>query len=261
MRPALDGRAPGRTGRCPDAGEFPTVADMGADRKRDFRLGAGKLFIGPRQHKKLTPMPKNPSIKFLRAALCARQSRAAERDARDEDRMSEEIILACLLRDCVLSLMADHGWWGAQLFEPTFPESRRSRFAITDAALLRRLGRRLRISDQYRIFGKDYAAAASKPPTVAEEPQVVHGPRLVTVNDLYAFDPKPSVIRPFTDIIGRLQVAEGRPRQRQQRARTCGARWRIRISRCATMSSRPCSARAWPWFPPAIQACDTRVCK
>jgi hypothetical protein len=43
--------------------------------------------------------------------------------------MSEEVILACLLHDCVLSLIKpDHGWWGAQLFEPYIPE--KSAFAI-----------------------------------------------------------------------------------------------------------------------------------
>lgn len=37
--------------------------------------------------------------------------------------MSEEIVLACLLHDVVQTLIkTDHGWWGAQMFEPYDPE-------------------------------------------------------------------------------------------------------------------------------------------
>jgi len=43
--------------------------------------------------------------------------------------MSEEIVLACLLHDTVNNLIKpDHGWWGAQLYEPYLPE--KSTFAI-----------------------------------------------------------------------------------------------------------------------------------
>ncbi len=59
-------------------------------------------------------------------------------------------------------------------------------------------------------------------------------PRLVTVNDLYAFDPNAKVsIDPFEDIIGRhFKSAEGRAwGTTTARARTCGGRSRIRISR------------------------------
>jgi hypothetical protein len=61
--------------------------------------------------------------------------------------------------------------------------------------------------DQYfRIFGEDY-----KPPMHIEATYKMlknhkwyMEPRLVTVNDLYAFDPNAKVsIDPFTDIIGR----------------------------------------------------------
>ena len=37
--------------------------------------------------------------------------------------MDEEIIFACLIHDVVLNLVKpDHGWWGAQLFEPYVSE-------------------------------------------------------------------------------------------------------------------------------------------
>ena len=59
-------------------------------------------------------------------------------------------------------------------------------------------------------------------------------PRLVTVNDLYAFDPNAKVsIDPFQDIIGRhFKRRRKASATTTARARTCGARWRIRISRC-----------------------------
>ena len=58
----------------------------------------------------------------------------------------------------------------------------------------------------YNIFGKDYAP----PPHIEATYKMVRNhkwylePRLVTVNDLYAFDPKAKVsIDPFIDIVGR----------------------------------------------------------
>ena len=46
--------------------------------------------------------------------------------------MDEEVILACLLHDTVLTMLGvDHGWWGAQLYEPTCRSGRRSPLATT----------------------------------------------------------------------------------------------------------------------------------
>jgi len=153
--------------------------------------------------------------------------------------MSEEIILACLLHDCVLSLIKpDHGWWGAQLFEPYIPE--KSAFAIRYHQTLRFLRRRptramsTRISTT-GIFGHDY----QPPQYIADTYKMLKNhkwymePRLVTVNDLYAFDPNAKVsIEPFQDIIGRhfKQPKEGLGYDTAQ-ARTCGVRWLGRITR------------------------------
>ena len=85
--------------------------------------------------------------------------------------MSEEIILACLLHDCVLALIKpDHGWWGAQLFEPYIPEkSRRSRSAITRrCASIADEEAGYEYPDQYyRIFGNDY----TPPPHIEDDLQ------------------------------------------------------------------------------------------
>ena len=123
--------------------------------------------------------------------------------------MSEEVILACLLHDVVQALIkVDHGWWGAQLFEPYIPE--KSTFAIRYHQALRFYpdsDAGYEYPDQYlRIFGHDY----TPPEHIEATYKMVRNhkwymePRLVTVNDLYAFDPNAKVsLDPFTDIIGR----------------------------------------------------------
>jgi hypothetical protein len=123
--------------------------------------------------------------------------------------MSEEIVLACLLHDTVHALIkVDHGWWGAQLYEPYV--SPKVTFAI-------RYHQALRFYPDteagyeypemyYNMFGVDY----EPPPHVAaaykfarKHKWYMHS-RLVTVNDLYAFDRNAVVtIDPFIDIIGR----------------------------------------------------------
>ena len=73
--------------------------------------------------------------------------------------MSEEIILACLLHDCVLSLIKpDHGWWGASSSSRTFRRRARSRFAITRrcASTPTTMPVRNIRTRYYRIFGHDY---------------------------------------------------------------------------------------------------------
>ena len=123
--------------------------------------------------------------------------------------MKEEIILACLLHDVVQEIIrTDHGWWGAQLFEPYVPE--KVSFAIRYHQALRyypdpSVG--YEYPDLYRqLFGADYVP----PPYIEATYQMVRkhpwymDARLVTVNDLYAFDPNAVVsIEPFIDIIGR----------------------------------------------------------
>src|SRR2546425_117837 len=195
-----------------DAKKFPTVAESEAQFKtRTYRRGAGSLFPSNRGNvKKLEPMPPNPTLQDffrLRFAPANHVLQSATRALKTG--MSEEVILACLLHDCVLSLIKpDHGWWGAQLFEPYIPE--KSAFAIRYHQTLRfypdpEAG--YEYPDQYyRIFGHDY----QPPQYIADTYKWLKNhkwymePRLVTVNDLYAFDPNAKVsIEPFMDIVGR----------------------------------------------------------
>jgi len=191
---------------------FPTVAEIEAQiETRNFRRGAGGLFTSTRGNvKKLPPMPDKPTLKDffeLRFNPANHVLQSATRAMKTG--MSEEVILACLLHDCVLSLIKpDHGWWGAQLFEPYIPE--KSAFAIRYHQTLRFFPDEdagYEYPDQYyRIFGHDY----TPPQYIQDTYKMLKNhkwymePRLVTVNDLYAFDPNAKVsIEPFEDIIGR----------------------------------------------------------
>ncbi|HYM24654.1 MAG TPA: hypothetical protein VEU08_15660 [Vicinamibacterales bacterium] len=191
---------------------FPTVADIEAQiETRPFRRGAGSVFVSNRGNvKKIEPMPDKPTLEdFFRLRFAPANHVLQSATRAMKTGMSEEIILACLLHDCVLSLIKpDHGWWGAQLFEPYIPE--KSAFAIRYHQTLRFFPDEeagYEYPDQYyRIFGKDYT-----PPKYIQDTykwlknhKWYMEPRLVTVNDLYAFDPNAKVsIDPFLDIVGR----------------------------------------------------------
>ncbi len=192
---------------------YPTVASLEAEiETRGNRRGVGSLFVGRAGGKvaKLKPMPARPTLKDffeLRFAPANHVLQSATRALKTG--MSEEVILACLLHDTVQTLIkVDHGWWGAQLFEPYIPA--KSTFAIRYHQALRFYADSANGYEYpelyYRTFGVDY-----QPPQYIEATyKMVRNhkwylePRLVTVNDLYAFDPNAVVsIDPFIDIIGR----------------------------------------------------------
>jgi hypothetical protein len=123
--------------------------------------------------------------------------------------LPEDIALACLLHDLAQTLMkADHGWWAAQLFEPYV--SSKVAFAIRYHQALR-FYPDASVGYEYPklynlIFGTDY----TPPPYIeaaynyCRKHKWYMAARLLTVNDLYSFDPN-HVVEPekFTDIIGR----------------------------------------------------------
>jgi hypothetical protein len=192
---------------------YPTVAELEAQiTTRTSRRGTGSLFVasGGRNVPKLPPMPAKPTLKdffelrFGTANHCLQSATRALKTG-----MTEEIILACLLHDVVQSLVkVDHGWWGAQLFEPYVSE--KTTFAIRYHQALRFYPDTAAGYEYpalyYQMFGKDY-----EPPKYIEDTykwvrnhKWYMEPRLVTVNDLYAFDANAKVtLDPFIDIIGR----------------------------------------------------------
>jgi hypothetical protein len=118
-------------------------------------------------------------------------------------------VLACLLHDAAQALIkTDHGWWGAQLFEPYVSE--RVAFAIKYHQALRfypdaDVGYEYPES-YYQTFGVDYVPMPHVQAAYeyARNHKWYMDARLVTTNDLYSFDPNVKVsIDEFEDVIGR----------------------------------------------------------
>ena len=205
-----------------DALEHHMIASLDAETTANgpkVRLGTGLLFGGPlpdgkadAELKKLEPMPEKPTLvdffKYRFAPATAKHVLQSATDAMKKGE-KEELILACLLHDVVLNLIkVDHGWWGAQMMEPYVSE--KISWGIRYHQALRfypdpSVG--YEYPEQYnQIFGKDYVP----PPYVKQAYEYARNhksymdARMITVHDLYAFDPAMKVsIDPFIDIIGR----------------------------------------------------------
>ena len=196
--------------------KFPTAAEIEARIAGSAnRRGVGNLFVGGnnRPIERLAPMPAKPTLmdffnlRFKQAGAYNHVLQSATRAMKTG--MTEEVIFACLLHDVVQALIkVDHGWWGAQLFEPYVPE--KTSFGVRYHQALRFYAddaNGYEYPDLYRrTFGVDY-----KPePYIEDTYKMIRKhkwyiePRMVTVNDLYAFDPNAVVtMDPFVDIIGR----------------------------------------------------------
>jgi hypothetical protein len=198
----------------PSAGQaFPTVAEIEAQiDTRPTRKGVGNLFASAGGNvKRLPPLPERPTLldyyrlRFTNTANHCLQS--ANRAVKNG--MPEEIVLACLLHDTVLEMIkVDHGWWGAQLYEPYV--SPKVAYAIRYHQALRFYPDEengYRYPDlYYRMFGSDYRPEPYIEATYREvrKHKWYMAARLVTVNDLYAFEPNVNpTLDQFTDIVGR----------------------------------------------------------
>jgi hypothetical protein len=191
----------------------PTVAELEAQiPTRTYRRGAGKLFAAEKGNVSLLPpLPEKPTlVDFIRLRFqgtsehCLQSARLARAKNADED-----MVLACLIHDLSLNLMrTEHGFWGAQLFAPYVSE--KVTFAIRHHATLRFFADKdagYEYPELYRtMFGSDYVP----PEHQQEEYRSVRkhrwygAARLVTVNDLYAFEPNVKVsLDDFQDVIGR----------------------------------------------------------
>jgi hypothetical protein len=198
------------------APRYPTMAEIEEqNRKRTgVRRGAGNVFNATGRDGNprglLPPMSNRPTlVEFFEKRFAPANHVLQSATRALKTGMPEEVILGCLLHDVVHALVkVDHGWWGAQLFEPYVPE--KTTYAIRYHQTLRfypdeKFG--YEYPESYlRTFGEDY-----KPePYLEHTYQMVRNhrwyeyPRLVTVNDLYSFDPNQKVtIDPFVDLIGR----------------------------------------------------------
>jgi hypothetical protein len=160
---------------------------------------------------RLSRMPERPTLfdffkhRFGSATHMLQSARLAQKNG-----ASEKIVLACLIHDIgnIGFIRADHGYWAAQLIEPYVDEE--VAFAVRYHQVLR-----FYADEEYgytypqsyiRLFGADFKPA----PYVEREHQYARkhkyyaAARLLTVNDLYAFDPNLQVeLEEFTDIVGR----------------------------------------------------------
>ena len=127
-----------------------------------------------------------------------------------DDGHDEKIVLACLLHDIANGCLirADHGYWGAQLIAPYVSEE--IAWAVQKHQALRYFADEsvgYAYPEMYlKFFGPDY-----KPePYIVEEYNRARNhkwymtSRLITLNDIYSFDPNAKVnLDDFVDIIGR----------------------------------------------------------
>ena len=196
------------------ATKYPTAAeleDQNADLSRPHRSGAGHLFAQrDGTLRKLEKMPDKPTlVDFFQYRFAPANHVLQSANRALKTGMREEVVLACLLHDVVLNLIRpDHGWWGSQLVEPYVPE-------ITTFAIRYHQTLRFYADTEYgyeypelyfRLFGEDYVPEPYLERTYKwlKNHEWYEHPRLVTVNDLYSFDPNAVVsIDPFVDIIGR----------------------------------------------------------
>ncbi len=122
----------------------------------------------------------------------------------------EKTVLCCLVHDISVYgfIRPDHGYWGAQLLEPYIDEE--SVWAIRNHQALRFYADEeagYKYPDNYiRWFGEDYVPE----PYIQEAYKAARAhkwymtARLITVNDIYSFDPSAKVeLEEFEDIIGR----------------------------------------------------------
>lgn len=188
-----------------------------ADGDRTFEGGAqlqakhpGKLMLmgdDPR----LPKMPDKPTlIDFFKYRFSPANHLLQSAQHAVKAGMSEKIVLACLLHDVgvIGFVRPDHGYWGAQLVEPYVDEE--VSWAIRAHQALRfypdeSVG--YAYPELYvKYFGADYKPDAyiEREYQQARKHKWYMTARLITVHDIYSFDPNAKVeLESFTDIIGR----------------------------------------------------------
>jgi hypothetical protein len=127
-----------------------------------------------------------------------------------EKGLPEKIVFACLLHDIsvVAFFRPDHGYWGAQMLEPYVDEE--VSWAIRYHQALRFFPDDSVGYEYPEAYAKRFGADYEVDPWIKRDYEYARkhswymSARLITLNDLYAFDPdKRVVIDDFEDIIGR----------------------------------------------------------
>jgi len=187
-----------------------------AEKQTYVPKGAGNLLRA--SDTPLEPMPDKPTwLDFFNLRLAAKSHCLQSATHALESGYPERTVMACLLHDGVQGLIkADHGWWGAQLYEPYVEE--RVAWGIRYHGALR-FYRDEEVGYEYpdlyvRIFGEDYVPEPyiAEAARFATQHRFYMEARMISVNDTYGFQEgvQPELDR-FVDIIGRNfdQPAEG----------------------------------------------------
>jgi hypothetical protein len=161
-------------------------------------------------------LPKMPERPRLQDFFELRFSKIATRHLLQSARMArwrgldEKVITACLLHDIAIAglLSANHGYWGAQLVAPYVDEE--VRWAIEKHEALRYFPDES-VGYTYPKAYIDYFGPDYQPPDylrreyeAARRHRWYMTSRLVTINDIYSFDPNVVVdFADFEDVVGR----------------------------------------------------------
>ena len=169
----------------------------------------------------LPKMPERPTLAdFFRLRIFRKDVQHMLQGARiaRENGMDAKVIMAALVHDIAVGglIRADHGYWGAQLVRLYVDEE--VAWAVEKHQALRYFADEsvgYTYPETYiRIFGSDYRVPEyiQREHDQARTHRWYTTARLLTVNDLYSFDPNVRVeFEEFEDIVGRnfRQPAEG----------------------------------------------------
>jgi HD domain len=161
--------------------------------------------------RRLPEMPANPTlVDFFRNRFAPANHVLQSAALARKNGLEEKLVLACLLHDISIMgfIRSDHGYWAAQLIEPYVDE---------EVAWAIRYHQALRFYPDesvgyaypelyVKLFGPDYRPEPHLDAAYryARKHKWYMSARLVTVNDLYDFDPNAVVnLDDFTDVIGR----------------------------------------------------------
>ena len=161
----------------------------------------------------LPKMPERPRLQdFFQlrfSKIATRHLLQSARVARERG-LDEKVITACLLHDIAIAglLSANHGYWGAQLVAPYVDEE--VRWAIEKHEALRYFADES-VGYTYPEAYIDYFGPDYQPPDyirreyeAARRHRLYMTSRLVTINDIYSFDPNVAVdFADFEDVVGR----------------------------------------------------------
>jgi hypothetical protein len=160
---------------------------------------------------RLPKMPKNPTIlDFFKYRARGTNHLLQSANLALKAGMPEKTVLACLLHDIAnaIFIKSDHGYWGAQLIEPYVDEE--VSWAIRKHQALRFFADES-VGYSYpqayvKHFGADYVPDdyIKSSYEEARNHKWYMTSRMITVHDIYAFDPNVTVTwEPFVDIVGR----------------------------------------------------------